>query len=376
MIDPHVHLRDWNLKAKDTLAHGLLTAARAGFTHLFDMPNTSPPLTSRALIEKRLAEARAVCRSIEAAEGRRIRYSLYAGLTGSMAQVREVAGAAAELFPGVIGLKLFAGHSTGNMGLVDAEERDSVFKTLVGCGYKGVVAVHCEKQEIINRVKLIACEKQELISSEYAADNHLLDHFNNRPPEAECVSVEEQIQLASKAGFRGSLHICHVSNPESVDCIERYRPTVPFLLTCGITPHHLLLDVDTDDPEKLMKVNPPVRTAAMREKLFTALLSGRIDWIESDHAPHELKAKKSGASGIPGFSGYLLLVEMLRREGLDEERIAELTSGSVEKAFNLQPEYGVLPDRDEFLHKFSATAREYPADPYQRFYTDLIAPGF
>lgn len=365
MIDPHVHLRDWNLAVKDTLAHGLLTAARAGFTHLFDMPNTSPPLTSRKTIGRRLAEAEEICRKLEEQEGLVIRYSLYAGLTGSMEQVREAAEAAVELFPEVIGLKLFAGHSTGNMGLINVEERDSVFKTLVGCGYEGVVAVHCEKQERIRQAKLI--------SNSNGTGNLLLDHFHNRPPEAEFVSVEEQIQLAAKAGFQGTLHLCHISNPASIDCIEQYRRTVPFQLSCGVTPHHLLLDTDTPDPDRLMRVNPPVRTPAMREKLFSALLSGRIDWIESDHAPHELKAKAAGASGIPGFSGFLLLVELLRRAGLPEERIAELTSGRVETVYNLPQGIAVLPDRDEFYTQFSSAADEYQADPYKKFYAGLTA---
>ena len=47
MIDPHVHLRDWNQAKKETLRHGLGVAWRAGLDGVFEMPNTDPPLTSR-----------------------------------------------------------------------------------------------------------------------------------------------------------------------------------------------------------------------------------------------------------------------------------------------------------------------------------------
>ena len=55
MIDPHVHLRDWEQGSKETVLHGMSVASRLGFTHLFDMPNTSPACTDRQSILSRLA---------------------------------------------------------------------------------------------------------------------------------------------------------------------------------------------------------------------------------------------------------------------------------------------------------------------------------
>ena len=63
MIDPHVHLRDWEQSSKETILHGMTVASRLGFTHLFDMPNTSPACTDRDTILARLADGG------EAAEG-------------------------------------------------------------------------------------------------------------------------------------------------------------------------------------------------------------------------------------------------------------------------------------------------------------------
>ena len=58
MIDPHVHLRDWNESNKETILHGLETAWECGIDVLFDMPNTSPALTGREAILKRLEDGR------------------------------------------------------------------------------------------------------------------------------------------------------------------------------------------------------------------------------------------------------------------------------------------------------------------------------
>ncbi|HRV24432.1 MAG TPA: amidohydrolase family protein, partial [Sphaerochaeta sp.] len=99
MIDPHVHLRDWNLSAKETLAHGLLVAERSGFTAVIDMPNTDPPLTTKARIIKRIEAANRTERNVF--------YHLWAGVTGDPAQIDEVVKSCEELFPSVVGLKLF-----------------------------------------------------------------------------------------------------------------------------------------------------------------------------------------------------------------------------------------------------------------------------
>ena len=82
MIDPHVHLRDWNQREKETLAHGLSVAKACGITAVFDMPNTNPPLTNRETIMRRLEEASALASGVS--------YHLWAGVTGDRGQVLEV----------------------------------------------------------------------------------------------------------------------------------------------------------------------------------------------------------------------------------------------------------------------------------------------
>ncbi|MCD6343254.1 MAG: hypothetical protein J7L76_05670 [Spirochaetaceae bacterium] len=57
-IDPHVHLRGGEYEShKETLSHGFLTAWKSGLSGVFEMPNTTPPLTSEKTIAARIKAA-------------------------------------------------------------------------------------------------------------------------------------------------------------------------------------------------------------------------------------------------------------------------------------------------------------------------------
>jgi dihydroorotase len=354
MIDPHVHLRDWEQSSKETLYHGLRTAAHAGISGVFDMPNTAPPLINRKRIETRLSDASAAQKKVEIETGKRVFYGLYGGLTADEKQIREVVKAHRELFPSVVGLKLFSVHSTGNMGIISQSQRKNVFSVLASEGYTGVLAVHCEKHELL---------KPELWDS-----NVPHSHSLARPPEAETVSIQEMIDTAVEVGFSGTLHICHISTPQSLDYIEAAREKTTIKITCGITPHHALLDTSIPQTGNLLKVNPPLRDALSRKEMFQALIDGRIDWIESDHAPHGTEEKTGGASGIPGIAGYLLLVRELLCAGVSRERIKSLTLDRVHSVFGLSTDLVFL--RENLLRESELTAKareasgEYETDPY------------
>lgn len=202
MIDPHVHLRDWNQSGKETLRHGLAVAWRAGLDGVFEMPNTDPPLTTRESIMRRIADADAALASLRVP----LFHGLYAGLTASPAQIEEAVTAWRTLFPRVVGLKMFAGHSTGEMGIVERESQALVYQTLAKLGYTGVLAVHCEKQLLLR-----------------PADwdpGRPASHGRARPPAAEVASVNDQRELALEAGFAGTLHVCHISTPWSLDVLR------------------------------------------------------------------------------------------------------------------------------------------------------------
>ena len=337
MIDPHVHLRDWNQKDKETLKHGLTVAYKAGLDAVFEMPNTDPTITSLEKAKERIKLA-------DEADVQ-IFHGIYIGITNSLGQIKDAVNAHKKLFPRVVGLKMFAGHSTGDMGLIEEEQQRFIYRTLTKLNYKGILFVHCEKEALI---------KPDLWDKENPFSHTLV-----RPPEAETESVNDQIAFAKDEGFKGTLHICHISVPEALEYIESARDKVDFKITCGLTPHHATLydELMKKSDGILLKMNPPLRSKLMQEQMLQALIDGRIDWVETDHAPHTLKDKKEkAASGIPGFPFYPHFIKLLREKGMSEEQIDNITHNNIVKAFNIdiknekrEPDYNL-----EKEYEFSA----------------------
>lgn len=328
MIDPHVHCRDWGQSYKETIEHALLVAEKISLSGIFDMPNTSPPINSRELIERRLADASKIKSPVF--------YGVYAGLTSDTNQIKEVVKAWRELFPKVVGLKMFAGHSVGNLGIVMEGEQKLVYRTLAEEGYVGVLAVHCEKESLL---------KPNLWNP-----SNPKSHSFARPPESEIESVKDQINFAQANKFKGVLHIAHVSVPQSVDLIEEARQQKMIRISCGLTPHHCLLNYDLISESKegiLYKVNPPLRGKDSSKRMLALLKEGKIDWIETDHAPHTLKDKleEPFMSGFPGLPFYPHFLKFLRENGFSDEQIENLTHRNICKIFNINlPELNKVPD--------------------------------
>ncbi|MCX7029301.1 MAG: dihydroorotase [Spirochaetes bacterium] len=346
MIDPHVHLRDGAERAKETLEHGLGVAWRAGLDGVFEMPNTDPPLTGWYAICRRIDDAdRAIGRL-----GIGIFHGVWAGLTTDPSQIEDVVRSWAELRPRVVGLKLFAGPSTGALGVTGLEAQRAVWTRLAELGYDGVVAVHCEKESLFARLPDGSVDWDPAQPSSWAGA---------RPPEAEIASVADQLALSAEAGFQGTVHVAHVSVPGALEAIVRAR-AAGRRVTCGLTPHHALLSaVDMDRPDgMLLKTNPPLRPVGVPGLMLEALLAGGIDWVESDHAPHTLADKREGfASGIPVLPFWPRFMRMLREQGMEPDRLVRVTHEAACEALDVAVEdSGREPDPD--------LEREYPFDPF------------
>ena len=329
MTDPHVHLRDWNQSSKETIVHGMLAGARAGFDVFFDMPNCNPPLTERATVEKRILLGQKAEQELKN-QGFDVHYHVYCGITEDRSQIREMIRVYNDLFPKVCGMKMFASQSTGNMGIIDPESQKAVYRTLAEENYRGVIAVHCEKEILFRPEGTV--------------------HSLKRPPESEEASVRDQISFAEQAGFQGILHIAHISTAGALEAVREARRRNIIRITCGATPHHILLNVNNESA--IVKMNPPLRDEQNRKAIWDALFDGTIDWIESDHAPHTLSDKENGASGLPGFEGMLLVIRKLREAGMAEQRLTELLCTNALRAFGINEESTAVPDvTDEMIRQ-------------------------
>lgn len=316
MIDPHVHCRDGKQAYKETIAHVFKIAREQGVEKVFDMPNTDPPIISGTDVQERL-------RLVPPAE--RKNYFLYLGLTSNKNQLKE----AVDVFrrcKAVVGFKLYAGESVGDLAIVNEEQQRKIYTILSALEYTGVIAVHCEKESEL---------KPELWNPDDP-----ISHCLARPKQAEINSIQDQIRFVKKSGFKGTLHIVHVSCPESVELIDAARKEVK--ITCGVTPHHILFSDLTPlsrEDALICKMNPPLRKNSDAKRLLEQLKAGKIDWIETDHAPHAIGEKlfPPYLSGYPSLYLYKYFVtEFLPKIGINQPQIKRLTSENVCKTFGLE----------------------------------------
>jgi len=303
--DIHVHCRDEEQSEKATIASTLSLAKEQGVDIIGDMPNPKRPVIDRYRVRDRLALVPL---------GEEDRYRLWVGLTGEREQAIEAIWCY-DKCDQVIGLKLYAGKSVGDLSVTEMTDQFMVYKVLTELNYRGVVAVHCESESFMDH---------NLFSSKYP-----FSHTWARPPQSEVTSVCDQIMLAFSVGFKGRLHICHVSCPESVDFVWKAKKS-GMQISCGVTPHHIMWDSSMMNRSDglIYKMNPPLRDEQRVIQLRQQLLEGMIDVVETDHAPHtaEEKAPPLCMSGYPSLNLYrYFITKFLPELGLTQTQIKALT---------------------------------------------------
>jgi dihydroorotase len=312
-IDTHVHFRDEEQNYKETIIHGLALAKEQGVDYVFDMPNTVKPVLRKEDVERRLALV---------PEQENGRYFLYVGATTNPEQLKEAIALVNEKKE-VIGIKMFAGKSTGDLQILEEEGQKKVYQILADNGYGGVISVHCEKESFMTN------------NFDYTKP---ITHAISRPKEAEIESIKDQIKFVKETGFRGILNICHVSCAESVELINEAKKSIN--VTCEITPHHAMWSFEKlKEPNGLLyKMNPPLRSNEDVLALQKCIKEGKIDFIGTDHAPHTLGEKLLSGypSGYPSLYLYKIFVEeFLPSLGVSEEQIQNMSFVNINKVFNL-----------------------------------------
>lgn len=315
-IDPHIHLRR---RRSGFVRRGLKEAAEQGIRIIFDMPN----LGSESVLRyedflKRLTYIKKQNLPVE--------WFQWICLTSDEEQIKE-AVKIVKNNPWAIGLKLFAGPTTGDLEVIDPKEQEKIYRILRRLGYRGVIAVHCEKKERFNPEKWNS--KKPWI------------HGKIRPAIAEIDAARDQIHFVKITGFKGHLHICHISHPDTLEIVYKAKRE-GMRISGEITPHHGLLSEDKlrEKNGLFYKCNPPLRDKAAVEELlkrFIELVKQGADWlwIATDWAPHPRK-KKLGppyASGIADYSLYGKILTKLHEEGLSWAEIERVTFHNIVKVF-------------------------------------------
>ncbi len=306
VMDTQVHFREPGNEHKEDLATGSLAAILGGVTAVFEMPNTSPPTTTRAAIEDKLSRAK----------GRmHCDHAFYVGATPANI------GALAELerMPGVCGIKAFLGSSTGTLLL---NKEDDILAMLKAGRRR--VAVHSEDED-----RMIARKP-------LAEHGRPATHPVWRDAESARLSTERVLRLAKEAGRR--LHVLHVTTGDEIPLLAGAKD----FATAETTPQHLTLSAP-ECYERLgtyAQMNPPIRDENHRQALWAAVTQGVIDVIGSDHAPHTREEKDrtypGTPSGMPGVQTLAtILLDHVNKGRLTLERFIDLTAYGPQRIFGI-----------------------------------------
>ena len=147
------------------------------------------------------------------------------------------------------------------------------------------------------------------------------------------MSIEEfrsarDLLLAELTGAR--FHVAHLSTSRSVAMVA-YAKSKGLRVSCEVTPHHFAI---TDDElatyDSNYKMQPPLRCEHDVEAVIEGIVSGVIDAIATDHAPHAGSEKMQEFERCPfGITGLetaigLSLSELVHKGRISVARMIEL----------------------------------------------------
>lgn len=290
VIDDQVHFREPGLTHKEDLSTASHACAAGGVTSFLEMPNTKPPAVTIEGV--RAKESIAATKSL-------VNYGFYIGATPTNAA--ELAKAT-----DVPGIKIFIGSSTGNLLVDNQDALETIFAetTLPICA-------HCEDEQTVR------ANAQRLQGT-----TDIADHSNIRDEKAAIIATTRAIDLATR--HRHRFHVLHVSTAAELELLKSPSP----YLTAEVCLHHLFFNID-DYPRlgSRIQMNPSIKTSADNKGLWQGLLSGDVQVIATDHAPHTLEEKSASypnsPSGLPAVENSLaLMLDQVSRGNCNINQVA------------------------------------------------------
>ena len=305
-MDPHVHMREPGFTDSETIKTGSMAAARGGYTQVFLMPNTKPVISSKKDLDniKKIIEKDSVIECLP-----------LASIT-----VDEK------------GEELVKFDELDTVGFSDDGKPVSNSWLM----YQAML-----KAKELNKPLLCHCEDMELVNKGIFNESKLQKEAGVRVnlDISETTYVARDLVIANKTGVH--YHICHLATKESLDLVKYYK-SIGCNVTVEVTPHHIVLNDEMIEISPNYKMNPPIRAKKDQEALIEGIINGDVDMISTDHAPHSaLKKDRDIAESAFGIVGSetafaLLYTSLVKTEKISLEKLFDLMSKNVAKAFNLR----------------------------------------
>jgi allantoinase len=339
-IDPHVHFAEAGGLEREDFGTGTRSAAAGGITTVFDHPLGEPPVSTAERLRQKIDDV---------ASQAYVDFGLWgAAIPGNAGDFAAMAAAGAS------GFKAFMIGSEPSYPRLDDAELLEAMQEIARIG--SVLLVHAENATIIDRLR----DKMQA-----AGRRDGLAHAQSRPPVTEIEATARATTLACHTGCR--LQVVHLSTAGAIDVVSSAAAR-GYQVRSEVCPHFLALtDAELARQGTWAKCTPPLRSAEEVDALWQRVLSGRADFLVSDHAPWLRSEKEQGCDDIwqaPNglvslqSSNVVTLTEGARR-GLSLPQFVRLSSSNAARWLGLHPRKGaLLPGSDADLAVYSAGVRD------------------
>jgi dihydroorotase len=304
-FDLNCNIGELGLETKEDLHTGTAAAVAGGFTGIALMPNTIPPVHSKAEIEYLMNRAKRNLVDV---------YPL-----GAISHKREGKDLAEMYDMFLSGAKAF---TDGNRPVQDAGLMERAL--LYAQGFDALIMSYPEDTAIAGKAKVNEGEISTILG------------MKGIPPLAEELMIARDLYLAEYTGSR--IHFSTISTTRSVELIREAKRK-GLEVTCDVAAHHLVL---TDEAligfDSLYKVKPPLRTRDDVNALLKGLKDGTIDAIVSQHTPHEVEFKDVEFEVAEfGIIGLQTAFALALQAGLDLELIIQKLAVNPREILNVDP---------------------------------------
>jgi len=261
LVDTHVHINEPGRTEWEGFSTATRAAAAGGVTTLIEMPLNSIPATTSAagFHEKIAATGGQLCVDV----------GFWGGFVpGNVAELRLLWEA------GVFGFKCFLVPS-GVEEFKEVSEADLRAALPELAALDAVLLAHAELPRPIDEA--VRRRPKRAPANRYAT------WLASRPREAENEAIALLLKLGGECKAR--IHIVHLSSSDAISQLRQAK-SQRMRVSAETCPHYLTFFAEEiADGATQFKCAPPIRELENREKLWTALRDGTIDFIVSDHSP-------------------------------------------------------------------------------------------
>lgn len=242
---------------------------------------------------------------------------------------------------GAPSFKIFMNNRNGEgarLGLPDIDDGFLYRLCEAAAANGGMVCPHPENIEVAQMLR------ERVKEADPKGKGGLATWNESRPPFVEADAIQRAALLAARAG--APLYVVHTTSREALEAGLRQEAAGArvYFETC---PHYLTHDTSWEKGV-IGKINPPLREASDRERLWQGLENGEIDTIGTDHVHRDLSSKDAdvwgAAPGCPGLETLLpvLLTDGYHGRGISLERIVELTATNPARLMGLSHVKGAI----------------------------------